>query len=248
LPTGAASPSGTTSPTTTTINYCAEENGMNQPLTIRSDQVTSNPPSTPTTPSADINPTTSTSTPGLNFTSPSPQINITLDQPAAITVIYLPTDRPNQPANVNQFTVVFVYPNGTTSQEFTSSSPSTSGTTTTTATPSTGAPSETTTTPSPIGVVLPSDSSPQVDLPPNFYLPAGTIVIINITSTQDQLPATGVCIVCIFLVSCRNSCYVGCCRLDCLAGTVRNPTTKHFLRALLQLFEDRKLSGKFDIE
>jgi hypothetical protein len=98
--------------------------------------------------------------------------------------------------------VVFVYPNGTTSQEFISSSPSTSGTTTTTGTPSTGAPSETTTTPSPSGVVLPSDSSPQVDLPPNFYLPNGTIVIINITSTQDQLPATGVCI-----VSCLSACF-----------------------------------------
>jgi hypothetical protein len=89
---------------------------------------------------------------------------------------------------------VFVYPNGSTSPELTSSSPSTSGTTTTTATPSTEAPFETTTTPSPSGVVLPSDSSPQVDLPPNFYLPNGTIVVINITSTTDDLPATGVCI------------------------------------------------------
>jgi hypothetical protein len=179
------------------MNYCTETKGMNQPLTIQPDQVISNPPSTPTTPPADINPTTSISTPGLNFTSPYPQINITLDQPATITLIYLPTDRPNQPSNVNQFTVVFLYPNGTPSQEFTSNSPSTTGTTTPTTTittSSTGAPSETTTTPRPPGVVPPSDSSPQVDLPPNFQLPNGTVVIINIISTTDQASPYGVCI------------------------------------------------------
>jgi hypothetical protein len=171
------------------MNYCTEELGMNQPLTIQPSQVTSNPPSDQTTPSGDINPTTTT-TPGLNFSSPNPQINITLDQPASLTVIYLPVDRPNQPTNVDQFTVVFVYPNGTTSQEFTSEIPSAGSTTTTT--PSTGAPSETTTTPSPGGIVPPSDVSPQVDLPPNFQVPNGTIVIINITSTIDSLNPTGV--------------------------------------------------------
>jgi hypothetical protein len=91
--------------------------------------------------------------------------------------------------------VVFVYPNGTTSQEFTSNLPSTSGTTTTITALSTGAPSQTTTTPSTSDVVPPSDSSPQVDLPPNFYLPTGSIVVINITSTKYEMPATGVCIV-----------------------------------------------------
>jgi hypothetical protein len=164
---------------------------MNQPLTIQPNQVTSNQPYNQTTPTTgDINPTTST--PGLNFPSTNALINITLDQPAALTVIYVPTDRPNQPTNVEQFVVVFVYPNGTTSQPFTSQTPSTSGTTT----PSTGVSLETTTTlPTPSGVVPPSAVSPQVDLPPNFQVPENTVVIINITSTQQNAPPTGVCIV-----------------------------------------------------
>jgi len=173
------------------MNYCIEENGMNQPLTIQPNQVVSSPPYEQTAPQGDINPTTSTS--GLNFSSPNPQINITFDQPATLTLIYLPTDRPNQPTSVNQFVVVFVYPNSTTSQQFTSEIPSTGSTTTTT--PSTGAPSEITTTSSPSGVVPPSDVSPQVDLPANFQIPSGTIVIINIISTTDASNATGVCIV-----------------------------------------------------
>jgi hypothetical protein len=177
------------------MNYCTEELGMNQPLTIQPSQVTSNPSYDQTTPSGDINPTT-TLTPGLNFPSPNPQINITLDQPASLTVIYLPVDRPNQPTNVDQFTVVFVYPNGTTSEEFTSEIPSTGSTTTTT--PSTGAPSATTTTPSPGGIVPPSDVSPLVNLPPNFQVPNGTIVIINITSTNDSSNPTGVSLAFLF--------------------------------------------------
>jgi hypothetical protein len=188
--TGTVIPTGTASASTTTINYCAQENGMNQPLTIRSDQVISNPPSQPTTP-GDINPTTSTSTPGLNFASTSPQINITLDQPSAITVIYLPTDRPNQPTNVNQFTVVFVYPNGTISQEFTSNLPSTGGTTTTT--PSIGTSSGTTSTSGPSFLVLPSAGSPEIDLPSNFAVPELTIVVVTVISTKDGLNASGVC-------------------------------------------------------
>jgi hypothetical protein len=193
-PASTGTPSSTTTttlpPTTTTMNYCVEENGMNQPLTIQPNQVTSNQPFDQTTPSTgDINPTTTT--PGLNFPSTNPLINITLDQPAALTVIYVPTDRPNQPTNVEQFVVTFVYPNGTTSQPFPSQTPSISGTT-----PSTGVPSETTTTlPTPSGVVPPSADSPQVDLPPNFQVPENTIVIINITSTEDNTPPTGVCIV-----------------------------------------------------
>jgi hypothetical protein len=181
------------------MNYCTEELGMNQPLTIQPNQVTSSPPSDQTTPSGDINPTTTT--PGLNFSSPNPQINITLDQPASLTVIYLPVDRPNQPTNVDQFVVVFVYPNGTTSQQFTSEIPSTSSTTTTT--PSTGAPLGTTTTPSAIGVVPPSFISPQVDLPPNFLIPNGTVVVINITSTTDNANPAGVSVVflCFTIVS-----------------------------------------------
>jgi hypothetical protein len=169
------------------MNYCVEENGMNQPLTIQPNQVTSNQPFDQTTPSTgDINPTTTT--PGLNFPSTNPLINITLDQPAALTVIYVPTDRPNQPTNVEQFVVTFVYPNGTT-QSFASQTPSISGTT-----PPTGVPSQTTTTsPTPSGVVPPSAVSPQVDLPPNFQVPENTIVIINIISTGNNAPPTGVC-------------------------------------------------------
>jgi hypothetical protein len=171
------------------MNYCVEENGMNQPLTIQPNQVTSNQPYNQTTPATgDINPTTTTL--GLNFPSTGSVINITLDQPAALTVIYVPTDRPNLPTNVEQFVVVFVYPNGTTSQPFTSQTPSTTGTTT----PSTGVSLETTTTlPTPSGVVPPSAVSPQVDLPPNFQVPENTTVIINITSTQQNAPPTGVC-------------------------------------------------------
>ncbi len=203
MTTGTPSTTGTLSsttttlpPTTTTMNYCVEENGMNQPLTIQPNQVTSNQPFDQTTPTTgDVNPTSTT--PGLNFPSTNPLINITLDQPAALTVIYVPTDRPNQPTNVEQFVVVFVYPNGTTSQPFTSQTPSTSGTTT----PSIGVSLETTTTlPTPSGVVPPSAVSPQVDLPPNFRVPENTVVIINITLTQQNAPPTGVR-VCFYLLS-----------------------------------------------
>jgi hypothetical protein len=169
------------------MNYCVEENGMNQPLTIQPNQVTSNQPYNQTTPATgDINPTTSTL--GLNFPATSPLINITLVQPATLTLIYLPTDRPNQPTNVEQFTLVFAYPNGTISDQFTSQTPSTSGTTTTT--PSIGVVSGTT----PSGVVPPSDVSPQVDLPPNFQVPSGTVLMITITSTQNSDSPRGVSI------------------------------------------------------
>jgi hypothetical protein len=178
------------------MNYCTEENGMNQPLTIQPNQVTSNQPYDQTTSPADINPTTTS--PGLNFPSTNPLINITLNQPATLTLIYLPTDRPNQPTNVNEFSVVFVYPDGTPSVEFISQIPSSSGTTTstttTTTTPSTGALSEITTTPSSSGIVLPSNDSPQVDLPPNFQVPNGTVLMIMITSTNDSASPNGVCI------------------------------------------------------
>jgi choice-of-anchor A domain-containing protein len=186
--TGAPSPSTTPSstttaallPTTTTMNYCIEENGMNQPLTIQPNQVASNQLFAQTTPpTGNINPTTST--PGLNFPSTSPLINITLVQPATLTLIYLPTDRPNQPTNVEQFALLFFYPNGTTSDEFISQTPFSSGTTTTTPT----TPSE---------VVPPSAVSPQVDLPPNFQVPNGTILMIMITSTQNYDSPRGVSI------------------------------------------------------
>jgi hypothetical protein len=164
---------------------------MNQPLTIQPNQVTSNQPFDQTTPTTgNINPTSTT--PGLNFPSTNPLINITLDQPAALTFVYVPTDRPNQPTNVQQFVVTFVYPNGTTSLPFPSQTPFESGTIITT--PPTGISSTTTTTlPTPSGVVPPSAESPQVDLPPNFLVPENTIVIINITSTEGNAPPTGVC-------------------------------------------------------
>jgi len=159
--------------------YCTEENGMNQPLTIQPGQ---------TTPSGDINPTTST--PGLSLPSSNPQINITLDQPATLTLIYIPTNRPDQPTNVEQFVVVFVYPNNTSSQPFPSEI--LSPTTTTSTTPSTGASSETSTTSSTSVTIPPLGASPQVDLPPNFRVPEGTTLIINITSTLAGTPPTGV--------------------------------------------------------
>jgi hypothetical protein len=163
------------------MNYCVEENGMNQPLTIQPNQVTSNQPYNQQT--GDINPTTSTL--GLNFPSTGPLINITLVQSATLTLIYVPTDRPNQPTNVEQFALAFVYPNGTISDQFTSQTPSPTGTITTTS--STGVPSGTTTTTptTPSGVVPPSDVSPQIDLPPNFQVPNGTVLMIMITSTQN---------------------------------------------------------------
>jgi hypothetical protein len=158
------------------MNYCVEEKGMNQPLTIQPNQVTSNQPFDQTTPpTGNINPTSTT--PGLDFPSTSPLINITLTQSAALTLVYLPTDRPNQPTNVQQFALVFAYPNGTLSEQYTSQTLSTSGTTTTT--PSTGAP---------------SDVSPQVDLPPNFQVPNGTVLMIMITSTQNSEIPRGVSI------------------------------------------------------
>jgi hypothetical protein len=198
-PTTTGTPASTTTTipsTTTTINYCTEENGMDQSLTIQPNQVTSNQPFDQTTPTTgNINPTTST--PGLNFPSINPLINITFDQPASLTVIYVPTDRPNQPTNVEQFVVVFVYPNGTTSQPFTSQTPSPSGTTTL----STGVSLKTMKKlRRPSGDVLPSAVSPQVDLPPNFHVPENTTVIINITSTQQNAPPTGVRI-CFYLLS-----------------------------------------------
>jgi hypothetical protein len=175
------------------MNYCVEENGMNQPLTIQPNQVTSNQPYNQTTPATgDINPTTSTL--GLNFPSTNPLINITLDQPASLTLVYVPTDRPNQPTNVNRFVVVFVYPNGTSSQPFPSQILSTSGTTTTTPS-SIGLPSGTsmTTPTTPSGVVPPSDVSPQVNLPPNFQVPQSTIITISGITTTDGFSPTGVC-------------------------------------------------------
>ena len=167
-------------PTTPAMNYCEETKGMNQPLTIQPGQVTSNPTPDNPSPSGDINPTTSP-TSGLNFSSPTPQINITLDQPATITVIYVPTDRPEEPTTVIEFTVTLALPNGTTLGPYPSE------------TPSTGAPSQTTTSPS--NAVSPSAGSPQVPIPVNSELPQGTIVIIDVTKTEQDSLATGVCII-----------------------------------------------------
>lgn len=175
-------------PTTTTMNYCVEEKGMNQPLTIQPEQVKSNPTPDQTTP-GDINPTGTK--PGLDFTTPNPQINVTLDQPAKLTVVYVPVDRPEQPSNVKTFTVVFIFPDGTNSPSFTSKIPSPGATTT----PS-GASSDKTTTPSTTAVFAPSPASPQVDLPRNFQVPQSTVVSITITSTSDRLNPQDVCTVC----------------------------------------------------
>ena len=163
---------------------------MNRPLDIQPSQVNSQP-SPDNKPGSGINPTTST--PGFDFSTNKPQINVTFDIPTTLVVVYLPTDRPNEQTSAKQFTVTFVYPNGTKSQPFPSVTPSSSGTTTT---PSTGAPSETsTTTPFESGFVPPSVNSPQVKLPPNFQVPNGTIAVIDVTETTNNSPATGVRII-----------------------------------------------------
>jgi hypothetical protein len=172
------------------MNFCIEEQGMNEPLTIQPSQVKFNPSPTQTTPPGDINPKP-TPTPGLNFASTTPQINVTLDQPTTLTVVYLPVDRPTKPSNVNQFTVFFVFPDGTPTPSFTSVIPSPGGSATTT--PS-GVSAQSATTPSPTGVVPPSPKSPQVDLPPNFQVPQGTTIVITITSTNDSNNPHDVCL------------------------------------------------------
>lgn len=175
------------------MNYCTEEKGMNQPLYIDSKQVISSPPSEPTT-EGSLNPTSTT--PGLSYPSPNPTINITLDQSATLTLIYLPVDRPNEPSNVKEFTAVFYYPDGTNSKDYPSETPSPSGTTTTAA----GLPTETTTTPSTNVIYPPSSISPRVDLPPNFDVPEKTIVSITITNTVEGGNPTGVCMVSLLFI------------------------------------------------
>ncbi len=172
-------------PITTTMNYCTQQNGMNQPLTIQPGQVSFDSPSDQSPSSTDINPTSIT--PGFTFTTPNPRINVTLDQPTTLTVIYLPNDRPNQPSNVKDFGVVFIYPDGSTSQPFTSTTVSTSSAITSTTTPLAG------TTPGTTTIVPPSDVSPQVNLPANFDLPQKTTLMIMITSTTNGFYPTGVC-------------------------------------------------------
>ncbi|CAF5029477.1 unnamed protein product, partial [Rotaria sp. Silwood1] len=193
IPTSTSMSTGTTTttglpPTTTTINYCIEEKGMNQTLYIPLSQVSSNPPPQQIT-SDGINPTSTT--PGVDYPSTIPVINIILEQPTALAFIYIPVNRSINPTNVNEFDVQFFYPNGTNSTIFTSKIPSQSETTTTTTTPS-GILSQTT-TPSTSRILLPSDMSPQVDLLPNFQVPQQTTIKITITSTDDTSNARGVC-------------------------------------------------------
>ena len=188
MPISTGAPSTTTTtlpPITTTMNYCTQQNGMNQPLTIQPGQVSFDSPSDQSPSSTDINPTSTTT--GFTFTTTlNPRINVTLDQPTTLTVIYLPNDRPNQPSNVKDFGVVFIYPDGSKSQPFTSTTVSTSSAITSTTTPFAG------TTPGTTTVVPPSDVSPRVDLPPNFDLPEKTTMMIIITSTTNGLNPTAV--------------------------------------------------------
>jgi hypothetical protein len=74
---------------------------------------------------------------------------------------------------------MFAYPDGSLSDQYTSTPSSTSGTTT----PTTSN-----------GVVLPSNVSPQVDLPSNFDVPSGTVLMIVITSTEISQAPRGVSI------------------------------------------------------
>jgi hypothetical protein len=182
-------------PTTTTMNYCTNQQGMNQPLNITPTDYTTNPSPQQTTPPGDINPTSTT--PGLNFpTSLTPQINVTVNQPANLTVIYIPVDRPKQPpSNVDQFSVIFVFPNNTVSQEYPSSIPSITSTSTTTTTSTSSSSLFTTPITTTTTVIPPSNLSPIVNLPTNFQIPSGTTIIITITLTTNQTYPTGVCIV-----------------------------------------------------
>ena len=165
--------------------------------------MTSNPPPEQTIPPGDINPTLAK--PGLKFLSMNPRINITFDHPAALALIYLPADRPNKPSNVNEFVVLFVYPNGTKSRPFTSRIPW-PGRTDRTSTPPSGISLETSTIPSTTGVFPPSEASPQVDLPPNFRVPEGTKMMLVITSTTDRSYPTDVSVVfCAFVFFMCNS-------------------------------------------
>jgi hypothetical protein len=133
---------------------------------------------------------------------------VTLNQPTTLTVIYVPTDRPNQPSNVNGFTVQFVFPDSTVSPIFPSSLGGTAETTTTTTasglpsqtTPS-GLPSQTTTTP---GLQQPSANSPRVDLPADYQVPPKTVIIVTITSTSDKSSPTGVRILLVFRFETRQ--------------------------------------------
>jgi hypothetical protein len=178
-------------PTTTSMTACAETKGMNEALKIRPDQVKSSvSPSTGTKP-LDINPTTTTD--GVSYPTPKPITNFTLDAPSTLTVVYVPTLRGDKPSNVVQFRLSFYYPDGRPTVTYLSTSRSDGASTTTT--PSSGASSETTQAPTTSGVVLPSSSSPRVDLPPNFLVPQGTIVSIEILSTIDDANVQGVCTV-----------------------------------------------------
>jgi len=177
------------------MNYCVEQQGMNEPLTIRPGQVKYEPlPETP----GDINPTVTN--PGLTYTNePTPKINVTLDQPATLTVIYVPIDRLDKPSNVIDFYVKFVYPNDTTSILYTSTPARTPETTTTSglSTPTTTTAAGTT-----AGVQPPSSDSPHINLPPNFRVPENTVIMIMIKSTPNNEPPTGVRIILVLLVSC----------------------------------------------
>jgi hypothetical protein len=176
------------------MNYCTQQNGMNQPLNIQPSQVSFDSPSDQSPSSTDINPTSKTT--GFTFnTTLNPRIKVTLDQPTTLTVIYLPNDRPNQRSNVKDFAVVFIYPDGSTSQPFPSTTVSTSSAVTSTTTPLAGITPGTTT------IVPPSDVSPQVNLPANFDLPQKTTVMIMITSTTNGMNPTGVCLNLFFCVS-----------------------------------------------
>ena len=161
------------------MSYCQVTVGMNQLLPILPGQVTYNPTPNNPSPSGDINPTPST--PGLNFSSNNPEIQVTLTQPTILTLVYVPTNRKDLPTTVEEFTVTLALPNGTTLGPYPSE------------TPSTGAPSQTTTSPS--NAVSPSAGSPQVPIPVNSELPQGTIVIIDVTKTKQDSLATGVCII-----------------------------------------------------
>ena len=165
-------PSQTTSSSSTTTKYCADQNGMSTPLIIQSNQVTSNQNLTSTTPSdASINPTESK--PGFTFPNTNAFVNITLQKPATIALVYIASTRPYQPTNVLHFLLIIVYQNGST-VELSSVVPSGDSTSPT--------------SPAIVnGYVLPSSRDPQVELSSSTELPKGTVLMIVLGATNDML-------------------------------------------------------------
>jgi hypothetical protein len=172
--------------TTTTIQYCEGTTGMKQPIYIQPEQVSTKP--APTNPSAvdGVNPTDKNT--GLNFSNATVQVSIIVQEALKDFIIYTV---PNAVNNIEELKLTIKFSDGTQSAVYTSVRPSTRGTTT----PSTGSGSESTTTPSTAnGILLPTEDSLVIQIPPYLDVPVNSTLIIDVTKTKDNLPAEGVCV------------------------------------------------------